>query len=300
MDHVDWSWIRTFVAVLETGSLVGAARTLGASQPTVGRHLDGLEEALGLVLFERTRQGVLPTEAAMALLPVSQAMHAEAERFLRIATGRASSPQGTVRLTASKIVSQYVLPPILLSLQRAHPELQIELVPSDEIQNLLARDADVAIRMVRPTQKELVVRKVNDFGVGTYASCAYLEERTEEVSIENFDAHRWVGFDRNEAIIAAMRGFGLDKSREDFVARTDDQVLYARLVAEGAGIGFLAHATARQYPQLVPLLPDLDLPSLPIWVVTHRELKTSLRIRLVVDHLSEGLAAMDFGPTVAD
>lgn len=292
---LDWSLLRSFLAVAETGSLAAAARSLGYGQPTLGRHLDALETQLGLVLFERTRQGTLPTEAALSLLPTVRAMRSEVDRLARLASGRSVDLAGPVRITASRIVATYLLPSMLVELRKQVPEIEIEIVASDEVQNLITRDADIAVRMVQPTQADLIARKVNDMGLGVYAAESYLSYFGEPETLEDLHHHQLLGYDRNLAIVEGMRRLGVEGDRRTFPWRTDDQVAYLHLIAAGAGVGFSSHVAARLFPQLRRVLPDLPLDPLPMWLVSHRELRSSLRIQRVMKHLGEALDALDLG-----
>lgn len=292
--RLDWSLLRSFLAVAEAGSLAGAARQLGLGQPTVGRHLDALEEQLELVLFERTRQGTLPTDAARSLLPAVRAMHSEAARVSRLAAGRSVELAGPVRVTASRIVSCFILPSILVDLRMAHPEVEIEIVASDEVQNLITRDADIAVRMVRPEQPDLIARKVNDMALGAFAAPKYLERRGLPRDAVDLLTHDLVGFDRNPDIVDEIRKMGFEGiHRRSFPWRTDDPLAYLALVAAGAGVGFLARPAARAFGGLREVVPELDLETLPVWLVSHRELRSSVRIQRVMDHLAAALAACD-------
>lgn len=292
MRSFDWNLVKSFLAVVDAGSLSAAAAASGASQPTLGRHIDELEAISGLVLFERGRAGMRPTQAALALVDEARDMAREADRFALVASGREQSVAGTVRITASAIVSTYVLPPVLAALRRAEPAIEIELVSSNDVQNLLSRDADIAIRMVRPTQNELIARHANEFAMGCYARRDYLAAFGTPQTVEALLAHTLVGYDRSDVILNAMRRLGIAGGRENFALRTDDQVANFELVKAGAGIGFGPRFVARKTPELVRLLPDLPIPALPMWLASHRELHTSLRIRRTADFIFEALRAL--------
>lgn len=293
-DRLDWSLLRSFLAVAEAGSLAGAARELGLGQPTLGRHLDALESQLGLVLFERTRQGTLPTEAALSLLPAVRAMQSEASRISRLAVGRSVELAGPVRLTASRMVSCFFLPPMVVDLRRAHPEVEIEIVASDEVQNLITRDADIAVRMVRPEQSDLIARRVNHMALGAFAAPCYLDRRGVPQDVEDLMNHDLLGFDRNPSIVDGVRKMGFKGvHRRSFPWRTDDQLAYLALVRAGAGIGFIARPVARAVGGLREVVPELGLEPLPMWLVSHRELRSSVRIQRVMEHLATALAACD-------
>ncbi|MCD2178472.1 LysR family transcriptional regulator [Rhizobium sp. C1] len=289
---MDWNLIKTFLAVAETGTLLAAAEALRLSQPTVGRHIDELEAATGLTLFIRGRRGMALTEAGLSLLDDARSMAKEADHFLLRASGRASEASGPVRITASDIVANYLLPPILVALKDAEPGIDIELAPSNAVANLLARDADIAIRMTRPIQNDLIAVKVNDLAMGTYAHERYLAKTGVPETVQDLAGHRLVGYDRDMLILNGMKALGIEGDRSLFTFRTDDQVAYWELVKAGAGVGFGARWLARQTPELRRVLPDLNIPPLPMWLASHQELRTSLKIRRVMDFLREAISAM--------
>lgn len=289
---MDWNLIRSFLAIAESGTLAKAAQALGVSQPTLGRHIDSLESALGLILFTRGRHGMTLTEAGLSIVEDAKAMAFEADRLALKAAGRAQSLGGTVRVTASEVVSTYILPPILAALGIAEPDIQIELVPSNTVENLLSRDADIAVRMVRPVQNDVIARKTNDLGMGTYAHEDYLARHGTPQTVEEFFRHRLVGMDRSTLIIDGMAELGIHAQRESFAVRTDHQIAYFELVKAGAGIGFVAHFLAAGHSELRRILPDVTIPALPIWLASHRELRTSQRIRRVMDFLYERINAL--------
>lgn len=290
---MDWNLIRSFLAVAEHGTLAAAARNIGVSQPTLGRHIDALEASLGLVLFARGRKGMNLTEAGLSIIEEARAMRAEADRMAVKAAGHAQSVSGTVRITASEVVSTYILPPIVAALGLAEPEIQVELVPSNAVENLLSRDADIAVRMVRPVQNDVIARKTSDLGMGTYAHEDYLAHHGIPASTQQLFQHRLVGMDRSNLIIDGMADMGIRAQRSSFAVRTDDQVAYVELIRAGAGIGFVAHTLAAANPALRRILPEIVIPALPIWLASHRELRTSQRIRRVMDFLHEHISALD-------
>ena len=177
MRNVDWAKLQSFVAVAEHGSLSAAARATGASQPTLSRHIAALEEELGLRLFDRTSEGLVLTASGTEIFDNAEAMNASANQIALIASGRSQEISGSVRLTASDTVARFTLPPILTALRRAEPSIAIELVASNETNNLLKREADIAVRMYRPTQNDVITRKVGELYLGFFASKAYLDQR---------------------------------------------------------------------------------------------------------------------------
>ncbi|TCD13843.1 LysR family transcriptional regulator [Oricola cellulosilytica] len=291
----DWNLIKSFLAVLDAGTLSGAAETTGISQPTLGRHIDEMETRTGLVLFERGRAGMTPTPNALALAEEARVMQAGAAAFAMAAAGRETAVEGVIRITASEIMSNYVLPAILIELQEAEPALEIELVATNSVENLLARDADIAVRMVRPTQNDLIARKVNDFAMGAYARGDYLARYGTPQTVEDLAAHRLIGYDRSDLIERGMMRLGIRFDRSLFRFRTDHQVVYWELVKAGAGIGFGPRFVAAQSPGLVRVFADFDIEPLPVWLTSHRELKHSAKVRRVYDFLAERLSALRLG-----
>ena len=285
----DWALWRSFSAVVANGSLSAAARELGTSQPTVGRHIETLEAKLGIKLFERTLSGLKPNSTALRLYePVSQAQAALAEATM-MAEGAQAEYGGTVRLTASAMISNYVLPPLLLPMRERYPGIAIETVPSDSAENLLLREADIAIRMFRPTQLELISRHLGDLPIVATAHRSYLDRRGTPQQAADLYNHDLIGFDRSDAIIAHSRTLGLPLRREQFGLRSDDQPHLWELMKAGLGIGFAQARLVRDTPGMVTLSVDLAIPVLPVWLTTHRELFTSHRIRAIYDGLANGL-----------
>ena len=287
----DWALWRSFAAVVANGSLSAAARDLGISQPTVGRHIETLEADLGLTLFERTLSGLKPNSTALRLYePVAQAQSALAEATI-MAEGAHAEYGGTVRITASAVISNYVLPELLLPIRERYPGIAIETVPSDSAENLLLREADIAIRMFRPTQLELIARHLGDLPIVAAAHQSYLDRRGMPAQAADLYGHDMIGFDRNAAIIAHAQALGLPLSREQFGLRSDDQPHLWELMKAGLGIGFAQARLVQDTPGMVALPVDLAIPALPVWLTTHRELFTSHRIRAIYDGLADGLVA---------
>ena len=285
----DWSLIRSFLAALDHGSLLGAARALGSTQPTLGRHIAELESQLGVLLFERTGRGLLPTEMATRLADSARAMEGSADQLVRNVSGAQAGVSGTVRITASQPVACFVMPPVLAQMRTALPEVQVELVASNHMSNLLRREADIALRMVQPDQASLVAKRIAKVTLGTYAHRDYLRRRGTPRQIADLLSHELVGSDRDEAILRAFAGLGHPVGREAFAFRSDDLIAYWEAVRAGLGVGFLADYLARTDSQLVPLLPMLKIPPIPIWLTVHREIRTSPRIRAVYDFLAAAI-----------
>lgn len=285
----DWSHLQTLVAVADHGSLSGAARALGGSQPTMGRHISALEDELGVRLFERTGGGLELTQTGIELLEHARQMKTAANRLSLVAEGRSESIAGTIRITASDIVATYILPDILTALHQAEPDIEIEIVASDRTENLLQREADIAVRMYRPSQTDVFSRKIGDLKIGMFAAPSYIERRGTPQSIEDVASHDFIGYDRSDLIIQGFRAAGLDVDRGFFSFRCDNQVVVWRMVIAGYGIGFNQLEIGNAEPGVIRLLEGTVLPSMPMWLTAHSELKTSLRVRRVFDFLAENL-----------
>jgi DNA-binding transcriptional LysR family regulator len=285
----DWTLVRSFLAVLDAGSLMGAARRTGAQQPTLSRHVAELEAQLGTPLFERTGRGVTPTAAALAIAEAARQMEAGALTLSRsLATAR-NAETGTVRITTSEVAATWLLPPLIAQLQAQEPGIAIELVASNQLTNLLRREADIAVRMVRPAQASLVARKLGEIGIVAAAHRDYLARFGTPRRPEDLARHRLIGFDRDDGILRGFAQMGMPLTREHFALRTDAQIAYGQLVAAGAGIGFVAIYVIPQWPGVVPLLPQLAIPPLPCWLAVHREIRSNRLVRRVYDFLAEAI-----------
>ena len=289
MRDFDWNLIKSFLAVIDNETMLSAARNLKISQPTIGRHITELETITGLILFDRSRNGMRATDAALTLARQARDMQREADAFSLLATARDEALTGTVRITASQIVANFVLPQVIAEFREVEPGIQIELVSSNQVENLLARDADIAVRMAQPTQNDIIARKANDFSLGAYAHKNYLKIHPPLTSPEDLSRHTLLGYDRDDLIIDGMAAQGIEKVRTDFAIRTDDQVAYWHLLCAGVGIGFAPQYMAAKNKYLVRLFKELPIPPLPMWLASHHELKTNLRIRRTMDFFYETL-----------
>ncbi|MFT2212290.1 LysR family transcriptional regulator [Rhizobium giardinii] len=286
-----WDFYRTFLTVLKEGSLSAAARDLGLTQPTVGRHIDALEGIIGFQLFIRSPQGLIPTEAALDLKPHAEQLAANAAALLRAATGQGKTVRGTVRISASEVIGIEVLPPMLAPLNERHPDLVIELSVSDQVEDLLRQQADIAVRMVAPAQDALITRRIGGIPLGLHAHRRYLDLHGVPEKLDDLRDHRMIGFDRESAFVRAMRKrvplLGIMRP----TLKSDSNLAQMAMIRAGCGIGVCQVELARRDPNLMRLLAtEFELP-LETFVVMHETMKTTPRCRVTFDALVEGLLA---------
>lgn len=287
----DWQWYRSFLGVLEAGSLSGAARALGLTQPTVGRHIEALETALGLTLFTRSHDGFAPTEAALQLEPYAQSLAATAATLRRVASGQGEGVRGAVRITASEVIGVEVLPPILARLRADHPALTIELKLSNRLDDLLLREADIAVRMVRPTQEALVARRIGAVQLGLHARRDYLDLHGVPTSLDELATHSLIGYDRETEYLRRLRVQFPVMARSRVAMRTDSDLAQLAAIRAGYGIGVCQVALAARDGQLVRLLPKAFAIELDTWLAMHEDLRDSPRCAVTFAALADGLSA---------
>ncbi len=290
MDNdISWDLYRAFLGVLRVGSLSGAARAMGVAQPTVGRHIAALEQQLGVKLFTRSPLGLLPTDAAVALKPYADAMLASAAAMKRAAQAQGNGVKGTVRIAASEVVGAEVLPPIIVELQTRWPLLQVELVLSNQVQDLLNREADIAVRMTAPRQDALVARQVGRIELGLFGHERYLKARGTPDSMATLTHHALIGFDQHTPFTRqASRPFEPWR-REHFSVRSDNDLALLALLRAGAGLGVCQVPLAAGEPLLTRVLAQDFSLHLDTWLVMHEDLRHSPRCRVTFDVLLQGL-----------
>ena len=287
--YISWELYRSFLGVLREGSLSGAARALDIAQPTVGRHIAALEESLGLALFIRSQTGLMPTEAAQSLRGFAESMQSTAASLERAAASQSAGVRGTVRLTCSNVIGVEVLPPIVTALRDEYPELTVELVLTNRIQDLLRSEADIAVRMVRPRQELLVARRIGQIQLGLYAHQRYLSRHGTPSSVADLAAHSLIGFDETTEFLRNASKALTGWRREAFAMRTDSDLAQLALIRSGAGIGVCQTAIARRDKAIVRVLPkEFSLP-LETWITMHEDLRNSPRCRVTFEALVQGL-----------
>ncbi|WP_147110375.1 LysR family transcriptional regulator [Tateyamaria sp. syn59] len=286
----DWTHLRAFLATAESGSLSAAARRLGLTQPTIGRQVAALEEELRLALFERTARSMTLTDAGRDLLVEARKMGDAAQRIGVIAQGRTQGLDGTIRVTASDMMSAYVLPDTLLKLRGLAPRLRVDVIAANDIRDILKREADIAIRHVRPTEPDLIARKINDASAHLYASKDYVARRGMPATVNALKDHDFISMADDDRFIAAMADRGIPVTRENLRTGSTSGITTWEMMRKGFGLFPMSDHIAAQFDDAVRLLDgETDL-TFPVWLVTHRDLHTSKRIRLVFDLLADMLA----------
>lgn len=286
---IGWELYRSFLSVLKEGSLSGAARALSVSQPTVGRHVAALEKSLRLALFTRSQIGLMPTEAALSLRTYAESMQSTAAALERAAASQGTGVRGTVRITASDVIGIEALPPIIAELRDEHPDLVLELVLTDRVQDLLRREADIAVRMARPRQESLVARRVGQIELGLHAHRRYLSRHGTPDTMADLANHALIGFDQTTPFIRnAGKALGSWR-REGFAVRTDNNVAQLALIRAGAGIGVCQAAIARRDESIIRLFPRQFSMQMETWISMHEDLRNSPGCRVVFDALVKAL-----------
>jgi DNA-binding transcriptional LysR family regulator len=286
---LDWSLVRAFLSVAEHGSLSAAARALGSSQPTLGRQVRAMQDVLGVELFHRRDRGLSLTDAGEGLLPAARAMRQAAHDIELVAAGRGEALEGTVRVTSSVVVATHHLPAIVARLRREEPLIAVEVFASDESSNLHFREADIAVRMYRPTQLDLVTLYLGELRLGLFAAKSYLERRGLPRKPADLLEHDVIGFDSNNALIEGFKAAGYSVTRDFFKVRCDAQGAYWQLVVAGAGIGFTQRSIAQAEPAVVEVPLAIDLPTLPVYLSAHESVRHGPRVRKVWDQLAAGM-----------
>ncbi|GJJ00872.1 LysR family transcriptional regulator [Duganella rhizosphaerae] len=289
--EIDWHLIRIFLAVVDSGSLTAAATLLGTSQPTLSRRIEELELHIGMSLFERAARGLRLTAAGEALLEPARQMRLAAQSVSLTALSHTQQLDGTVRLTASEMTSAYLLPDIITRIRNHHPEIQIEVVVSNHVENLLERQADIALRHTDVSQNGLIARRIGQLDIGAYAHADYLAAVGGRVDPTCLDRYQWIGYDTSDALLRGFRDAGIPVKRDFFGIRCDNHITGWQLALAGAGICLAPCIVAGQAPQMRMVMPRSAIPPIPLWLTAHRELRSSRRIKIVFAMLVEGLRA---------
>jgi DNA-binding transcriptional LysR family regulator len=287
----DWHLFRAFLAVAREGSLSSAARILGTTQPTMGRQIAALETSLGVKLFTRSLDGLAPTDAGLRLIPSAEAMAAAVEAAQRSASGEVDEERGTVRVTASVVIGSEVLPSIFAAIHTKHPRVAVELALSNRNEDLLRGDADIAVRMLRPTQGSLIAKRIGQIDVGLFAHRRYLKEHAAPRCLADLSQHALIGYDRDPAYAQFLEKMAVPSKPDMFAFRCDSEIAQLAALRAGLGIGVCQLGIARRDKDLVPVLRSAFIYPMQVWLAMHRDLRSSRRVRLLFDQLADHLSA---------
>ena len=287
----DWNRARAFLVAAEEGSLSAAARALGVAQPTLGRQVEQLEEELGLTLFERDKRGIQLTPAGLELLTHARNMADAASGFSLCAAGQTTGIKGKISIAASETIAAVVLPPIIAELRTLEPSIEIDLVVSNSASDLQRREADIAIRHFRPSEPDLYAKKVAEMATQLYASPKYLAQIGHPTTLDELNSAQFINVEEGDVVMHGLNAQGLQLTPDNFPIMTPSYLVMWELVKQGVGIGFLDAAIGDKEPRVQRVLPDFRSFKFPVWLVAHRELKTSRRVRRVFDFLAEKLSA---------
>ena len=285
----DWNRARAFLVTAEEGSLSAAARALGMTQPTLGRQVTALEEELGVLLFERVGRGLTLTTGGMDLLEHVRTMGEAANHVSLAASGQSQRIEGTICITASEVISAFLLPPILARLRRTHPGVEIKLVASNAIHDLRRREADIAIRSGRPTDPNLVATRLRDTPARLYATPGYVNQLGNPATAADLGRADFIGFGDDDRFLHGLNALGFDLTPKNFPIQVANHMVLWELVKSGLGIGAIIDEIGDAEPLVERVLPLMAPIPVPAWLVSHREVHTSRRVRLVFDLLASWL-----------
>lgn len=286
MNSISWNLIRSFLAVARSGSLSAAARLLGISQPTLSRDIRALEMQAGVNLFKRSTRGLLLTETGMELVELAREMDQSADSFGRLAQGLSLDLKGVVRISATEIVGIYLLPAAIAAFNRKHPEIIVETVITNRVSSLNKREADIALRMFRPVQSDLILRRLPDMPLGFYAHRDYLRQYGNPcMSDDLFRRYRFIGFDHDRDLIDGANALGYHLVRDDFRLRTDNLLMQINLARHACGIVVCSSGLAGQWPDMVRILEEVPIPAMEFWLVYHPDIRRNACIRRLKNHL---------------
>lgn len=286
----DWNHVRAFLATVEEGSLSAAARATGQTQPTLGRQVAALEQAIGVTLFERVGRSLKLTSSGAQLVDHVRAMGEAASRISLVASGQSQSIEGLVRISASDVSATYQMPRIIAQLRDVAPGIEIEVVASNSISDLQRREADIALRHVRPDQPELIARKMRDNTAHLYATPDYLDQVGAPKSLEDLQRFNFIAYGKPDEMLPHFDAMGVVLSRDNIRYHSENGVAGWQMICHGLGLGVMSAEVAQLCPEVVRVLPDLVSVTFPTWLVSHRELLTSPRMRLVFDVLADALS----------
>lgn len=288
--NFDWNHIRAFLVTAEEGTLSAAAKALGLTQPTLSRQVSALEAELKITVFERVGQRLVLTNNGLALLEHARSMGDAALDFSLVATGQSQQIEGSVVVSAGELTAAYTLPKIIAKLRNEEPGIEIEVIVTNEPSDLKRREADIAIRSFHPKQNDLIAKKIGDEIIWLYGTQEYLNKLPNITDFSELEDIQIIGFDRSNSVTDLLNKQGWDLSKQNFSLITSSQVLQLGLCKEGQGVIFFPQTMGDDEAKLVRAFENMGpIMTLPVWLVCHKELRTSLRVRRVFDFLATEL-----------
>jgi len=288
----DWNHTRAFLVTAEEGTLSAAAKALDVTQPTLSRQVAALEAQMGITLFERVGQRLVLTESGVDLLEHARAMSTAAQQFSLTAAGQSQKVEGLVVISVGELDAIFRLPKVIAKLRKQEPGIDIEVVVTNETSDLKRREADIAIRSFRPTQDDLIAKKLGEEVIWLYGTPDYLAKLPSDSKPADLTDLQIIGFNQTNAVSEVLNQQGWSVSEENFKLITSFQMLQLQLCKEGLGVIFFPEDLGDKDPSLVRAFEDMGPAiELPVWLVCHQELRTSLRVRRVFDFIAQELSS---------
>ncbi|SMF15888.1 transcriptional regulator, LysR family [Alteromonadaceae bacterium Bs31] len=283
--NYDWNHLKAFWVTAQEGSLSAAARALGVAQPTLGRQVAALEKQLGVVLFERHGRGLELTPTGQQLLAPLKHMSDAAAELSLLAAGQSGEVKGRVCISVTDSIAEFMLPPVIQQLREHHPGIVVEILATNDLSDLRRREADIALRAVEPEQGDLIARKLRSFKAYLYATEDYLATVTTGRSLRELNKAAFVGFAENKILIDEFAAQGLTINEDNFSAISESHSVHWQLVKAGLGIGIMIEDIGDADSSVIRACDDFKPYQGGLWLVAHRELRTSRRVKAVFDFL---------------
>ena len=293
----DWNNALAFLVTAEEGSLSAAGRALGIAQPTVGRQVAALEKELDVILFDRVGKQLVLTEIGLELLEYLRQMSEAASRVSIAASGRSQEIDGEVCISATDSIAALCLPPIIKKLRACYPGIKIKVIASNELTNLGQKEADIAIRNIQPTNPDLVAKKVCDAAARLYGAIEYIDKLGRPITAAKLTNAEFAWFDRSKESIRPLQNLGLSITQDNFSVISENHLVQWENTKLGIALGIMIEAVGDKEPLVERVLPDSEVIIFPIWLVAHKQLKSSKRVRVVFDMLADSLAELSVSET---
>jgi DNA-binding transcriptional LysR family regulator len=293
MNGLDWNRVRAFLATADAGSLSAAAGRLKLTQPTLSRQVAALEAQLGVTLFERIGKRLVLTDTGESLLVQARAMGEAAVAMTFAASGRAQAIEGRVTISATDAYAAYLLPEIVARIRREALEVTVVILSSNALSDLQRREADIAIRHVRPEGDTLIGKLLRESTAHFYAATSWIARHGRPATMADLKSQDLLGYEDTRDFAAHLGRAGLVVTPDSFRLVSENTVVIWEMVRRGLGVGVMSREIGTRTDDVVDLFPGTTLATFPVWLVTHRELRTNRRVRLVYEILADAFAHMD-------